>query len=72
LYIVPITNGRSPTRFCSEHERKIMEPKPQPKFVAVKDFVYRGSQLIARVVSHTMARRIANALNIYKPKEKGY
>lgn len=49
-----------------------MEPKPQPKFVAVKDFVYRGGQLICRVVSHTMARRIANALNIYKPKEKGY
>jgi len=45
---------------------------PKPKFVAVKDFVYRGSVLICRVVSHTMARRIANALNVHKPREKGY
>jgi hypothetical protein len=43
-----------------------------PIFIAVKSLIYRGSQLIARVASHTMARRIANALNIYRPGPKGY
>ena len=46
--------------------------KPQPIFVAVKTMVYRGSQLICRAASHTLARRIANALNQYKPGQKGY
>ena len=41
-------------------------------FVAVKTAVFRGSVLIARCISHTMARRIANALNRYHPTEKGY
>lgn len=46
--------------------------KPKPIFVAVNTAVFRGSQLICRVVSHTMARRIANALNSYKANAKGY
>ena len=50
-----------------------MNPQKQPpKFVAVTYLVYRGSLLICRAVSHTMARRIANALNWYKPNPKGY
>lgn len=50
-----------------------MNPQKQPAiFVAVKTAVYRGSQLVCRVVSHTMARRIANALNKYTPGPKGY
>ena len=50
-----------------------MNPQKQPpKFAAIGMLVFRGSQLICRVVSHTMARRIANALNACKPNEKGY
>ena len=50
-----------------------MNPQKQPpKFVAVTNLVYRGSQLVARAVSHTFARRIALALNKYVPGPKGY
>lgn len=41
-------------------------------FVAIKTTVMRGSEHIALAVSHTMARRIARALNKHKPNEKGY
>jgi hypothetical protein len=44
----------------------------KPQFAAVKALVYRGQQLVCRVMSHTMARRIANALNNYKVGPKGY
>jgi hypothetical protein len=44
----------------------------KPQFAAVKALVYRGQQLIARCCSHTMARRIANALNAWKVGVKGY
>ncbi len=47
------------------------EQKPQPKFVAVGTIVYKGSEFIGRICSHTMAKRIANALNIYRPNKKG-
>ena len=43
-----------------------------PPFVAVRQAVMRGSEHIAYAVSHTMARRIARALNHHKPNEKGY
>jgi hypothetical protein len=43
-----------------------------PIFVAVKQQVLKGSELIARAVSHTMAHRIANALNAYRPGKKGF
>jgi hypothetical protein len=45
--------------------------KPQPLFVAIRTVVMRGSEYIATATSSTMARRIANALNRYKPNEKG-
>lgn len=49
------------------------KPKREPvPFVAVKTTVYRGNAVAARAISHTMARRIARALNEYKPGSKGY
>lgn len=49
-----------------------MSQERQFIFVAVKTMVYRGAQLICRAASHTLARRIANALNQYHPGPKGY
>jgi hypothetical protein len=43
-----------------------------PKFVAVQKTVMRGSEFICNAVSHTMALRISNALNVYRPGSKGY
>ena len=40
-------------------------PTEQHKFVGVDKDVYRGPELIARARSHTMAKRIAFALNLY-------
>ena len=42
------------------------------KFVAYSKAIRRGSNNVAYAVSRTMARRIANALNSYKPNTKGY
>lgn len=47
-------------------------PAPHPRFVAVRRLVMRGTERIAEAVSHTMARRIANALNNHTPNAKGY
>jgi len=41
------------------------------KFVAVHCAVMRGPELIARAVSKTMAKRIANALNKHTPNREG-
>lgn len=42
------------------------------RFVAIGRIVMRGSQCIAsKVCSHTMAKRIANALNRHKPNQEG-
>lgn len=41
-------------------------------FVAVDLAVMNGSNFICTCRSHTMARRIANALNRYAPGRKGY
>jgi hypothetical protein len=46
--------------------------RPTPKFVAVHKAIMRGAEFIATAVSHTMALRIANALNSYKPNQKGF
>lgn len=40
-------------------------------FVAVKLAVMRGSEHIAVAVSHTMAKRISNALNNHTPNKRG-
>jgi hypothetical protein len=43
------------------------------RFIAVKGstIVMRGAEFIASACSRTMAKRIANALNIYRPNKKG-
>ena len=66
------TTRKSAHHWNDNEARTMSEIQTKPKFVAVKDFVYRGGSLICRAVSHTMARRIANALNVYKTREKGY
>ena len=40
-------------------------------FVAVKLAVMLGAERIAVAVSHTMAKRIANALNHHQPNKRG-
>lgn len=42
------------------------------EFIAVRRAVMRLSECIASARSHTMARRIAEALNRYRPGPKGY
>lgn len=42
------------------------------KFVAVRRAIMRGSECVATAISHTMARRISNALNNHTPNSKGY
>ena len=43
-----------------------------PAFVAVGKVVMRADEFIARARSHTMALRIANALNQYQPNRSGF
>ena len=40
-------------------------------FTARKEFVYRGAVIVCRAISKTMAKRIANALNLHKPNKEG-
>ena len=51
------------------------ESTPSPpaiKFVAIRNQVMRGALCVAVASSSTSARRIANALNLYVPNQKGY
>lgn len=59
-----------------------LRPYSQPKFVAAPRAkqvpalpmgcaVMQGSECVAVAKSHTFAKRIANALNIYKPNREG-
>ena len=43
----------------------------EPGFFQVRRTVVQGEQLVCTAESATMARRIANALNLYKPDRKG-
>ena len=43
-----------------------------PPFTAARRAVMRGSACVATAVSHNFARRIANALNAYKPGSRGF
>jgi hypothetical protein len=54
----------------SEDPQYQHKPTP-PQFVAVKAFIYRGSQIVGRMISHTFAKRTARALNKHNPNEKG-
>jgi hypothetical protein len=44
---------------------------PRPAFVAEKLTVTRRGEVVATASSGTMAMRIANALNVYNPDERG-
>lgn len=48
-----------------------MTDTPKPQFIAVHSTIKRGAEIVARAVSSTMARRIANALNCYTPDRRG-
>jgi hypothetical protein len=47
--------------------------RPYRIFIAVhrSPIVMRGAEFVARACSHTMAKRIANALNKHTPNERG-
>jgi hypothetical protein len=51
----------------------VEDKKRKPRFVAVRQskLVMRGEELICRASSHTMAKRIANALNKHTPNRRG-
>jgi len=56
-----------------EKEGPMKQPTTEVPFVAVRKsgIVMRGAELICKAVSHNMAKRIANALNSYKPSKEG-
>jgi hypothetical protein len=45
-----------------------IEPR---RFVAVHATIVYGARVIARAISKTMAKRIANALNHHTPNQRG-
>ena len=47
-------------------------PPPPPPFEYFGGEILCGAETVARARSVTMARRIVNALNLYKPGPKGY
>jgi len=54
---------------CSSYIRKL---SAETQFVAVATTIMQGGRRVAVAVSHNMAKRIARALNLYKPNERGY
>jgi ATP-dependent Clp protease ATP-binding subunit ClpA len=48
-----------------------VSPPAEPKFVSVGFSVLTGARVVARAISKTMAKRIANALNKYSPNREG-
>jgi hypothetical protein len=44
---------------------------PPLQFVAVRLAIMHGDRHVATAVSHTMAKRIARALNLHSPDERG-
>lgn len=58
-----------------ESKNAVQDPAQEKlplKFVAYGRAVKHGSVNVAAASSTTMARRIANALNQYKPHSRGY
>jgi hypothetical protein len=51
--------------------KRVGIPPGLPFVVRERTLVYHGQQKVAIVVSATMAKRIANALNQYMPDERG-
>jgi hypothetical protein len=52
--------------------RKACRVPALTKFVAVGKTVMRGQEFVANAASHTMALRIARALNNHKPNARGF
>jgi len=46
-------------------------PKPAPRFSAHHVTVFHGTREVGRMISKTMAKRTANALNNHKPNSEG-
>lgn len=46
-------------------------PAEEPKFISLGPSVIQGARVIARAISKTMAKRIANALNKHIPNREG-
>jgi hypothetical protein len=42
------------------------------RFAAVREVVMQGTEFVAKARGHTMALRIANALNRYRPNARGF
>ncbi len=51
----------------------LLDPRiePVPQFVAVNKAIMQGQRNLATAVSSTMAKRIARALNLHQPNERG-
>lgn len=66
-------NGGAPPQVtpCELCDCSRWRPK-LPAFVAVARSVMRGQEHIATAVSHTMALRIARALNLHKTNSRGF
>jgi hypothetical protein len=62
-------NGEKPARAI--HPERLGIPPGLPYVVVDHKFIYQGNRKVAIVLSYTMARRIAAALNQYVPDERG-
>jgi hypothetical protein len=46
-------------------------PSAEPQFVAHHETIRRGGQIVGRMISKTLAKRAANALNRHQPNSEG-
>jgi hypothetical protein len=53
-------------------KNQLSDAPPRPLFFAQKREVIRRGDVVATASSSTMAARIANALNLYNPNERGF
>lgn len=56
---------------CEEFIPAESDPAPQIRFVGVGKNVMQGQECKAVACSKNMAKRIANALNVYQPSREG-
>ena len=50
---------------------KFEYPEAQPQFVAFHATIVQAGQVVGHMISKTMAKRAANALNRHKPNKEG-
>lgn len=53
------------------HQPPADRPPEPAQFVAIGQSIMQGARHIATAVSGTMAKRIARALNLHQPDERG-